>query len=67
MDIRKTIRKQLNTFESMLDKYQDIKDREYAKLALLHAELDRKHKRVIRRIIIFSVLFGLLLTSVCFF
>jgi hypothetical protein len=28
----------------MRDKYQDIRDREYARLALLHAEIDRKHK-----------------------
>jgi hypothetical protein len=32
----------------MSDKYQAIRDREYARLALIHTEIDRKHKSRMR-------------------
>lgn len=51
----------------MSDKYQDIKDREYARLALIHAEMDRKHKRILRRIYFCGVIFAILLLYFCFF
>jgi hypothetical protein len=51
----------------MSDPYQHIKDREYARLAKIHAELDRKNKIVQRRILVIGVILGLVLLYFIFF
>jgi hypothetical protein len=50
----------------MLDKYQDIRDREYIRLALIHAEIDRRHKRRIRVLTTATVLLFIALAFVLY-
>lgn len=50
----------------MSDKYQEIRHREYAKLALINAKMDRKHKCTMRFLLITSIILFIALGCVLY-
>lgn len=63
--IRNIIFGKFNIFEIMNDRYQDIIDREKAKLNLKLAKIDRIHKRTM--FTIYSTFLIVLICLICFF